>query len=518
MATRVPSRPVAVLLLMAVATACGGSSTPSDPGAAGGPTLSAAPGAPSTVATTAPALTGEEAVLAYGLAPTRDPSITYQPDVVLVGGGSSAIRWATDDALTWAIDRSAPGAADLAEGKVMFASSVAVGRVAQIEDQGDVRLVTLAPIGLTELIRDADLHLDQDLDLAAAAYHQLPADMPTEVPDASPNASASPEANLGGPAGAIGMALPTVRLAAYAPVQPPTRVQTAADRLTFPTRTCPEVGIGDWSVEPCIDPTGVTLTVDRKLDQHLKLGVVLKLPITKLHLRTGTLVRDGKLVESSGVLEGIKGIDISLSGGVGNGAQDNAKVKLEIPLEIETASIVVGGIPLKMLIEAKFTVDTAFSGKNSTLTAHGSYALDGPLGIEDGKPLVPILTVREGILDSMGGITVGVSGFVFGAKFKYQGGIGLYGFVVGPYATITISVGIGQGSVIGAPLAQCKGATLGVWVGAGAGYTVNASKLQWLLGKNSALSKYTAKLEEDFVQYQVIDRRALKPDSPICRG
>jgi hypothetical protein len=505
------------LLVVVLAAGCGASTPATSTGSPGtGPSSS---GTVTVTPEPGPTLTPEQAIAAYGLGPTRDPSVTYQPDVVLVEGGPSIIRWASDDAMTWAIDRNAPGAADLAVGKIMFATSVAMGRVAEIEDQGDERIVTIVPVGLTDLVRDADIQIDQDLDLAAASYHQLPAGVPAIFPDDTPSASPSPSAaaDTDVPDGATLVTLPTVRLATYRSA-PLAAGSTPDDRLTFPIKACPELGIGDWSVEPCVDRTGITLTVDRKLDQHLKLGGVLKLPITKLHFRSGTTIRDGQIVSSGGVLEGIEGIDISLSGGVGNGAQDNVKFKIEIPMEVETASIVVGGIPWKMLIEAKFTVETAFTGRNSTLSAHGSYALDGPIGIEDGKPLVPVLTVRSSILDSLSGITVGASGVVFAAKFKYHGGIGVYGLVVGPYLTLTVSVGLGQGSVIGAPLAECKGATLGVWIGVGGGFSANPARLAWLLGQRFATSKYTLKLEDDLAQVQVIDRRAVRPDVPLCRG
>jgi hypothetical protein len=441
--------------------------------------------------------------------------------VVLVEGGPSIVRWASADGLTWAIDRNAPGASDLRVGSVMFATSAALGRVAAIEDQGDDRIVTIDPVDLTELVRDADLRIDQDVDLSAAAYHQLPADAPAILTDADTPPALAPSPSAGadvvGPDGTIAVTLPPVRLAAFH-----TGFQaagSATDRLTVPGRVCPELGVGDWAVETCIQGRGVTLTIDRKATDHLKFGAVLKLTTSNLHVRAGELIKDGQVVDSGGLLQGLDGFELSFHGGVENGAQDNAKVKIEVPLEIETGSIVVDGIPFKMLIEAKLTIETAFSGRNSTLSGKGTYRFDGPLGIADGKPVTPGLAVVNSILDSLSGVTVGASGVVVAAKWKFQGGVGIYGFTAGPYVTVTISAGIGQGSVIGAALAECKGATLGVWVGAGGGYNLNASKLQWLLGKDSVISKYlTTKLDIDLVQYQVVDRKAVSPDVPLCRG
>ncbi|MBQ1014990.1 hypothetical protein KBX53_29470, partial [Micromonospora sp. M51] len=54
----------------------------------------------------------------YGAAPTSDPGVTYQPDVVFVGGGGASVRGLSADALTWRIDPRASGANTLARGKV----------------------------------------------------------------------------------------------------------------------------------------------------------------------------------------------------------------------------------------------------------------------------------------------------------------------------------------------------------------------------------------------------------------
>jgi hypothetical protein len=122
-------------------------------------------------------------------------------------------------------------------------------------------------------------------------------------------------------------------------------------------------------------------------------------------------------------------------------------------------------------------------------------------------------------MDSLSGITLGVSGVVFTVRAKFQGGIGVYGFIVGPYVTFTFSFGIGQGSVIGAALAECRGVTLGLWTGVGAGFSLNPKKMAWLINKDSVLGKYlNIKLEEDILQFQIFNRKSVQPDVPLCRG
>jgi hypothetical protein len=84
----------------------------------------------------------------YGIAPVPDPSVTYQPDVIVVGGGADAIRAQSSNGFIWTIDGHAPHAADLAPGKIFFLTNRAVGRVLDIRnDHGRVRNTTMSATG-----------------------------------------------------------------------------------------------------------------------------------------------------------------------------------------------------------------------------------------------------------------------------------------------------------------------------------------------------------------------------------
>jgi len=43
----------------------------------------------------------------YGVAPIPDKSVTYQPDVIVVGGGAAAIREQSSNGFIWTIDARA---------------------------------------------------------------------------------------------------------------------------------------------------------------------------------------------------------------------------------------------------------------------------------------------------------------------------------------------------------------------------------------------------------------------------
>ncbi len=524
---RAPVAPVTLVLAVVIVAACGSSPASAGVEGAGTPLATAVTSASTgTFAPTAtPELTPDEALAAYGQGATPDPSITYQPDVVFVGGGPSAIHWASGDGLTWAIDRRAPGAADLRVGSVMLATSVASGRVMAIDDQGDSRVVTLAPVDITEIVKDGHLAVSQDVDLGSAVFRTLPADFPADAPDlvlASPSPSASAVSQA--PDGTLVVSLPAMRLAAArlpstvgAPLSAPSDGGDSS-RLSWPVKLCPEVGVGAFSVKACLQSDGITVNVDAKPSAKLKVGFVIKLYATKLHAQAGTVIANGQVVDSGGILDGFDRVSVKVYGGVQDGAQDNVKVKFEVPLDTQFQTAPIAGVPTRALIETKFTLETAFSGRNSTMSSSAEYAINGPIGFENNQEMAPKVTVIESILDNLSGIAIGPSGVIFGVRVKFQWGPGLPGFISGPYGAVALVLSLGRGSVIGAPLADCEGATLQVYFAAGAGLQLDPSKLAWLAGKDSIFKSLKAKVEEDIMKIKLVDLKAVRPDSPICNG
>ncbi|MFZ0159049.1 MAG: hypothetical protein WAL50_08490, partial [Kineosporiaceae bacterium] len=160
MITAAHSRAAAwVAVAMLASSACGsGSPAPgSSPAAAGGPLVN-----------------GSAAGDAFGYAPDPAAPVTYQSDVVRVGGGPEAVRSVSSDGLTWTIDARTDGADDLEVGRVMVMTSRGTGRVAALQRSGDDLLVTLIPVQLTEIFREAHLALDTDVDLGASRFQVVP--------------------------------------------------------------------------------------------------------------------------------------------------------------------------------------------------------------------------------------------------------------------------------------------------------------------------------------------------------
>src|SRR5208283_2852977 len=88
--------------------------------------------------------TSAAAKLRYGASPEQNSKITYQPDVVFVGGADSIVS-VSADGLIWTISGSSPNVNELRPGKIMFASSLGVGRVLKVSQQGANKQVVLGP-------------------------------------------------------------------------------------------------------------------------------------------------------------------------------------------------------------------------------------------------------------------------------------------------------------------------------------------------------------------------------------
>jgi hypothetical protein len=429
----------------------------------------------------------EDAHPSYGLpAVPAPPGVAYQPDVVVVPGGAGAVREVSADGLVWTVDAEA--VEDLDPGEVMFLTSRATGRVVRVDERGDAAAVTLAPIQLQELIRDGDLDLDVPLDLSAATVQPVP-DLPGAAGDPEPGDSDVP--------------LNLRRVAAA-----PGKLPPAKDKV--------DVTVGDWSVGGGLDAKGLTLSLAYKPGQVFKGTAELFLAMSRPRVRMGAKIVGGAL--SGGVstsLSGITALDVTVAAGVEGGVGDNRKVRLEVPVELLNRPVVVGGVPMVMTIKMKIFIETALSGKNSTLTAHGRWSLDGPVGLTGTTPAKPGFGVVDSIIESIGGIAVGPSGLVLGFEFKFMTGVGIPGASTGPYGKVRASIGITNGSALGAPLARCRRADLVIKGGGGLGLSLGTSVTKAIATTIPGLPPFKAELEAELMG-TIVDRTQTLPEVPLC--
>ncbi len=432
--------------------------------------------------------------------------------MVFIEGGPGAIRSASGNGLIWTIDGKARGANDLKPGKIMYATSRAVGRVAELQRVDGDLAVTLAPVTLTEVFRDAHFNFDREIDDSALVYQEIP-DLPgaISIPEIPPANSKPTVTKTIGPAPGRDPAGPPSG-AVFAVGAP--RLAPDSGGLLPPAREANyTVTVGDWEAQPYRSAGRLGLKVGHAYRENLKVFVDFSMLVNKLRVRTDVRIAGGRLASNSTfAVDGISGIAIDLAAGAANGADDDKKVRVEVPLEM---NIPIPGEPLVFSAAFKFIVATAIGGKNSTLTANGEWALNGSIGLVAGEIQTPTLSVVKSIMDSISGIALGTSGLIFAVESKIQFGIGTPAAFAGPYAKLVVDIGVTNGSALGAPLARCVGATLDAKAGGGFGVTLEPSR--WEALRKLLPTKVKFEFESEKL-WPFFHRSQILPNVPLCLG
>lgn len=473
-----------------------------------------------------------ESQLKFGIAPKRDPSVEYQPDIILMENGDKAIKSVASDGLTWTFDANAPQVSEFQEGKVVFATGRAVGRVLSLKRQGDSVSVILGPVQLTDVIRNGNFEMNQALNLnnmisyVAPDYPQPPDD--TELPKTSSNARPSPDH--------VDERMVLSRVSRTGGWSPATMVRTLANghRVSF-------YRIGHhWSantVHPrqLADGPGIQVggaTLERTNGQSVQmpgLGGVegirpLKIPeqpftppttlgqLPLVNLQGGSAIpmagsdggigveydydKNGLKLRASGYMtirdsgiqfflhikDGVQDCGVRLKGNVGvklhlNAAtsQDfkaNFHKKLFLPIDL---SIPLGGpVPLSLSFNSSFLVETGFSAKTSVLNMEGEYSLGA--GVEAGYwqkawrlHFPSHVSTNTDLGNSVEGISVGINSIVMGFKVRTMVGIGAFGFNAGVYVAFRFSGSALKSANIGF---ACRQGTIDINLDTGIGYSI----------------------------------------------
>jgi len=282
------------------------------------------------------------------------------------------------------------------------------------------------------------------------------------------------------------------------------------------SKQCMEVSLTGWYVAPCYQNGKLTFQVTHRVGSGLKFGgsVTMRMPHLSTHL--DLTVRNGETGGATMTLRGVDGIDVSISAGIAN-PTDNAALRFEVPIDAYIPLEAVTGLPLVAFVEFKGSVDTALSGKNSTLSAKGSYDLSGPIGVENGTAVSPTLSVAQSLIQSINGITIGASALTLAVRLKLMLGVGAPGFATGPFMSVTVAVGIGRGSVLGSPIADCRTGSLNLWVGGGTGIEVDLGRIAEIAPGvvGPWLKSATFSMEKE-VNTNVLSRTQTLPNSGAC--
>ncbi|WFE25926.1 hypothetical protein O7623_21515 [Solwaraspora sp. WMMD791] len=458
-----------VALLTVTGCARGGPATDPAGGAAGDP---AAPTGPPVSA---------QAQQRYGAAPTPHPDVTYQPDVVIVGGGADSIRSVAADTFTWRIDPAAANADQLTPGKVMFLTGRAVGRVIDVRPEGEDLAVAIGPVDITDVIRDGTFTSAEPVPLSAAVAY----------PDAA--ASWAETGGTGGDSGGTGGGL-VVPAANQRP------------QLT-PKPICCANGVG---AEFTYGSTGVRLV-----------GLVLlkmTAPTAAFHLE----IRGAQVIRAEFEINGAAALRVEINATTSTG--QNIDPRIPIPVDFSVPIGEVLGVPFAATVTQVIGVHTAFGAKDGNISAVGEWSLNQSMsfGYANGSFGVRAptsISVDQSLIDSITGISVGVNGVWLDYHAKFHVGLGALGFIAGLYFQLTLTLGMTIGSALGAPIVVCRSAQLGLWASYGVGFTIPAGLVTVI---NTFLQLFNAKPvpKEGGVgdSKLLYDKPVVYPDKPICRN
>lgn len=438
----------------------------------------------------APGPVSAQAELNYGGAPTEGGGITYQPNVVLVGGGADMVRSVSGDSMTWTIDAGAPHIEDLEPGKVMFLTGRAVGRVLQLEQRDDDVVVTLGPVDLTEVIQDGDISVSTPLDVSAMTFRAFPEVVGVD----GVAASVQPAVWTGG-----------------APVEDPT-LPPPTDAKSI------KLSLGGLSAQLERKESGSKSELLLKLAYKKERGTVglqLKAKFEAPTVQASLSFSGGTLTRNELRVEGLKEVAVGVDSGSELGLSGNFKTRLELPLEA-TFPIPAGGVPLVGSVRFKFSIETAFSARNATLAARGKLAVDGPIGFSGTDILVPRVEQTESPVENLTGVSVGVNGIVVALQLKVVVGLGVPAAFAGPFAAFTVSYGLTKGSAIGITT-PCNQSSIDVLIGGGAGYTMSSKQLALLTFLSKKLA-FPVKVDSELVSHtkSVVHEVGYLPKSSIC--
>jgi hypothetical protein len=475
---------------------------------------------PASTPASAPAPILSDAESRYGVSPKLDPRVTYQPNVIVMEHGAEAIRAPTADGFTWTLDGAAQGASSIEAGKILFATGRVVGRVLKVERKGSDFAVTLGPIELTDVIKEAHIDYSGPIDPATMLVYPAPAGYPGTTLDRNAPEPAATDTT------AQRMRYPSMQvLAAYrpghsratrsgfagyrldnpcaaeedgapapfaamstvyfdGPANP--RAVDGCDRTQSPGRFLHvSTGISDiaailmngFQIVPDVSKgLGATINYDFPQNKNIKFVAHARLRLDSPRFTFKLDISNGRLKTAAVELAGVGALDVGIEGGT-YGAFKNVNQAFAIPLDISFPMPVI--VPFAATFHQSILIETMFTAQQAVIKANGEYKFGGTVtaGIVNGSATATaplFVSTEQNLANSLTGVSLGVNGLVIGYGGKFIVGLGALGLVVGPYASINISAGMTKGSDAQGPMVgyTCRSATLDLFMDYGVGMAI----------------------------------------------
>ena len=453
----------------------------------------------------------------WGAPANPDGSIELQSDVVVVGGGRNAVWGASSDGTTWTLDSNAPGMKGLAVGKVLLATGYATGRIAQITAHGDRTDVVLAPIAITDLIKNGEVKFDQDVKPGALEVQGFDGGSVSDVAPGTNTSSLDTGTTAGTTAG-----FGSVAAANFNAVPPAADVDPLADKpLPFPAKQFSKE-TDDWTLSGGTAADGLHFAIETEA-AGLKISGSAVLLFDALHVNLGTVITNSVAGGTKGQLSGIQGVKVDLAAGTNNQGGETFKKEFELPFEIPVQAV-IGGVPVFMKFTTSMIVSAALVGTNATITGAGQWTLGNGLDVKvDGETInadgAQDLKVVHSIMDSISGIAIGGAVFNLGFKLRLLMGVGSPFFGAGGFVTLSVTVGIGIGSALGSPIVVCRSASYDMKFSTGVGLFSDSAIVSSLLEKIPHIKDLLP--DKDLTKESVkslLHKTQTLPENGVCVG
>ncbi|MFG3709031.1 hypothetical protein ACGF7U_30490 [Micromonospora sp. NPDC047670] len=96
-------------------------------------------------------------------------------------------------------------------------------------------------------------------------------------------------------------------------------------------------------------------------------------------------------------------------------------------------------------------------------------------------------------------------------------GVGIPGVAAGPYLKLRASIGVTNGSALGAPLARCQRVDRVVKIGTGVGLNLDSELVELITKRIPGRQKLKLDLETE-VLFTIDKSSQTRPDVPLCTG
>lgn len=443
----------------------------------------------------------------FGRAPKLSPDVDYQPGVIVMEEGDKAITSIATNGLTYTFDANAPHVSEFQDGKIVFATGRAVGKVTGLRRNGNSVSLVLGPVQLTDVIQRGRFVMDQPLDPDKIISYIAP-----DYPGANDSAGATTTSMHDGTRdGEETVVLSTPSHGKWIPTS---MSQTFGDggRMTYrrhggrwvnanrvtlehhPQGLLPSMPQGVPQV-PVLRPLNISPAQSVNIDngnvrvdgvanktflgvqyyyQNKQSGlgasasglITLHAPVVRCVL---TFSKGG--VDSAGIeIKGAGGVKLRLDANSPKEAFANMHLKKWVPLDM---SIQLGGpVPFSLTFAVLFDINSGFSAKSSVMVAEGEYGFSG--GIWAGRAggqwsvaaptnITPITNLGK----SIAGVSVGINSFALSFGIRTTVGVGAFGFNAGVYAQVRFG-----GGLLLAPneALPCRQASIETFLDTGVGY------------------------------------------------